>query len=671
MRVACTALVCLFGLPLFQTAGARQVQLVPAPLLGPPAPPAPPPAPVRRTTVTHDALVKLIRDDLRKELETRGGAEELLYLRYLSVGHIYNTLLIEKKLLRQGLVGSDLYQRDYGGIRSVAPSLSSPTLWLYNTPLETLDEKFNRTITETLVRYQLGFSKLVNSLSWKERVVPPVPLGVAPGEPLVYRIDIRDYGWEASWKRVDEAYPYGVLVRNEEAREICRLTGAREPYVWADWFAYAVTRPPLYHDMLDLPRSVRNLERKLGIDVSANIQTGQASRAALARSDVSRNNRLLERHEIKAYKGAYWKSYDFASVRTDLHKNILVDPLGPGLGTHAFRNDAGEIIFHLPNGLLGFLIVDGQGNRLDSAPVTVVSDTMRSQHPVVETGVSCMNCHRIGFMPIQTKASEALPALGGSTVGLMGSSLGEGPFLASSVLIPGRSLSETAERPQLSDRIVVPLAGREANAQPQRGLSRIQELYKAPAVLDALILEDFNRYYGALKQAGTDAGALGSDPVNELVSVFEARLTLARASAELGMAPDEFVRRLSESPRFLPRLTLLQPMIGVESVIPNSVRVGGGTIDITYYYSYKNLYVSFNQARTLQREEFEEVYPDLVRTWGYAGYPPGDVVMLVPGRGFNRTFLAWLIGAAVCLALAFVFVVRVRPREEQSRGGLE
>src|SRR5206468_12213404 len=80
-------------------------------------------------------------------------------------------------------------------------------------------------------------------------------------------------------------------------------------------------------------------------------------------------------------------------------------PLGPVLPDHpfprlAFEHDGGEIIFSLPNGLQGYLLVDGKDNRIDEGPTSVVSDSLKtSGTAAIVTGTSCMACHKHGMIP--------------------------------------------------------------------------------------------------------------------------------------------------------------------------------------------------------------------------------------------------------------------------------
>ena len=102
------------------------------------------------------------------------------------------------------------------------------------------------------------------------------------------------------------------------------------------------------------------LERQLRVDVAQDIQQERVARAGFIGSGISRNNRILERHD--AQNGAYWRTYDFDAIPQNLtdrdlllpdRRNVFAYPLGPGLADNAFQHAGGEIIFNLPNGLHG------------------------------------------------------------------------------------------------------------------------------------------------------------------------------------------------------------------------------------------------------------------------------------------------------------------------------
>jgi hypothetical protein len=50
------------------------------------------------------------------------------------------------------------------------------------------------------------------------------------------------------------------------------------------------------------------------------------------------------------------------------------------------------VIFTLPNGLQGYMLVNAAGARIDAAPLAIVRDPRR-RDAVVETGISCFGCH--------------------------------------------------------------------------------------------------------------------------------------------------------------------------------------------------------------------------------------------------------------------------------------
>ncbi|MCA9053935.1 MAG: hypothetical protein KDA75_08865 [Planctomycetaceae bacterium] len=278
---------------------------------------------------------------------------------------------------------------------------------LYNDPrVRDADLQVNRA----------ALAKTVNSLSWKSRIVVPQAIDEAN---TLYQIDVRDFDWDRTrgWDRLMRSYPYGVEFDSTRHKELYHLheeiheaTGCVIPVLRVDWFVATATRPPLYYDILQIPHVAADLERELGVDIARNFENPTAariSRGGFARSGVSGQNRLVERHDSKY--GYYWKSYDF---RADSPRGQLVRlPLGPRnlfpAGKHpfddlAFEHDGGEIIFSLPNGLQAYMLIDGRDQRIDVGPIEVVGDSLKTSgtHAIVN-GVSCMSCHRHGMISFQ------------------------------------------------------------------------------------------------------------------------------------------------------------------------------------------------------------------------------------------------------------------------------
>jgi serine/threonine-protein kinase len=310
------------------------------------------------------------------------------------------------------------------GFVSLTDNLEAMRRFLERTPAR--DQRFQRFFTFTnlhnnpkvtageLRLYQAALSKMLNSLSWRASVVVPQPVDK---EQTVWAVDIRKLDWDRHdlWLEVLRAYPYALThddypdneALKATAKRVYELAGSKLPFVRADWFIATASRPGpgdqpdtpgLYHTLLQLPTRGAELERMLGVDCCDNFRTGKLARAGFSESNVSRQNRLIERHESKF--GAYWKSYDFKSNvgRENLHGY----PLGPVFDSNpynpqAFAHVGGEIVFTLPNGLNGYMLVDGHDRRINAGPTEIVRDkTEISGSVAIVNGLSCINCHQRG-----------------------------------------------------------------------------------------------------------------------------------------------------------------------------------------------------------------------------------------------------------------------------------
>jgi mono/diheme cytochrome c family protein len=352
--------------------------------------------------------------------------------------------------------------------------------------------------------------KLVNSLSWHPRLT--LPQAIDPAQ-MIYRIDLRDYRWTSRmWDRIAAASPY---------RDIDR-PGTTSPWLRGDWFVATASRPPFYHDFLQIPGTDRALERQLQVDVPGDLQDDSAMRAGFNGSGVAKNNRVLERHD--GLHGAYWRSYDFNDNTS--RQNVFDHPLGGVAGGNGFQQAGGEIIFHLPNGLLGFMLVDGDGRRVDKAPGDIVSDPKRPDR-LVENGVSCFSCHHSGLLP---KDDQVRPHV-------------------------------------LKNAGVFSRADRET----------VLALYPPAARLRSRMTDDNERFLRALKQLNIPAGE--PEPIVTVVQRYEGTLDVQTAAAEIGLSTEAFVAHIKRT-------------AGVSRALGPLLARGG----------------------TVQRQVFEEAYPELTRS---------------------------------------------------------
>ncbi len=352
----------------------------------------------------------------------------------------------------------------------------------------TLTHLYNAGARDNNLRaYRNALSKLVNSLSWGKRVKKPTP--VDP-EATIFYIDLRDYQWDYEldgkgdpWYKIQLAYPYSIDFTASTYKTLCQETDCDVPFVRADWFIATASIPPLYYDILDLPKTDRELEARLEVNVGGNIKNAPGRRvwrAGFNESGVSRNNRVVERHESQ--HGAYWKSYDFKG--NSGKQNIFTNPLD-------FTHDGGEIIFNLPNGLQAYYLTTASGTRLDAAPVDIVSTGERD--PIVRNGISCMGCHTEGM---KTFEDQVRPAI---------------------------NLSQN----------------------PAYDKAQALRLYSKKSKMDTLIQEDIARYKRALEAAGGVFG--GSEPIQQLVKQFEGPLDAEYAAAEIGLEKADFLQNIREN----------------------------------------------------------------------------------------------------------------------------
>jgi hypothetical protein len=258
--------------------------------------------------------------------------------------------------------------------------------------------------------YRAALSKAINSLHRQPEIV--LPVAVDPHK-TIFGLDLRRVGWDdpAIWLQVLQKYPYGLRFNEEDLQNATdeintRLGGGNRlrnliPYVRADWFVATATRPPLYDVLLKVPATEAELEKELGVQFKRDFDNDTLLRAAFTESGVSRSNRLIDRH-LGSF-GYYYRSHDFGRIAG---RAVLARfPLGPKFegnqfADFAYEQDGGEIVYRLPNGLQGYLIVDGKGKRLSEAPVSVVRDLGEiSGSPAVVNGISCMGCHKAGIQP--------------------------------------------------------------------------------------------------------------------------------------------------------------------------------------------------------------------------------------------------------------------------------
>ena len=355
----------------------------------------------------------------------------------------------------------------------------------------TLTHLYNAGVTPSILQeYRKGLYKLVNSLSWGSTVTNPQPID--PQGTILY-IDLRHYEWDVNdgWGQIEAEYPYHISfdapTQTALKDQLGRLQTEMKsdiPSVHVDWFVAQASLPPLYHELLSLPLTDRELETRLEVDVVRNLLNApgvRVWRAGTNNSGVSNNNRVIERHISQ--HGAYWKSYDFAgSVGT---QNIFTHPLN-------FTHDGGEVIFNLPNGLQGYYLVNASGSRLDAAPINIVSNPAASD-PTVRNGLSCLGCHTEGMKTFEDQVRSVI----------------------------------------------------ESNATPAYDKAQALRLYVEQSEMDTRLGEDMDRYRVALTKTGGAVG--GIEPISRFHEVFQGPVDAAYAAAVVGLETEAFQEKIREN----------------------------------------------------------------------------------------------------------------------------
>ena len=344
--------------------------------------------------------------------------------------------------------------------------------------------------TEGLRSHYLALSKLINSLSWGADIVNPEPINT---EQTLFYIDLRNYEWDTndSWTQIEKHYPYNIKYEGADQTDLRDLflnlqseMRCEVPYIHVDWFIGKASEPPLYNEILVLPDTDTELETLLGVDVVSNLKNDpgvRVWRAGFTNSGVSENNRVVERH--KSRYGAYWKSYDFAGNVG--RQNIFDHPL-------SFNHDGGEVVFNLPNGLQAYHLFDATGERLDKAPVEIVSNPAASD-PAVYNGISCIGCHTDGMKPFTDEVRAVI----------------------------------------------------QASQDPIYDKDYAQQLYVEQPVMDILVEGDTEQFITALTKTGNSSGSI--EPISRFHEIYNNYLDAAHAAAAVGLPKNMFLSKIQEN----------------------------------------------------------------------------------------------------------------------------
>lgn len=341
-------------------------------------------------------------------------------------------------------------------------------------------------------------NKAVNSVSVERQV--EVLEEVEPG---IFRVDLEAFGLEGKWPLIENASKLQLESFTIQGQILKALLQKRLPWLPVGEFVDAALRTgPVYDALVENPATFQGLVQKKGVDFARDLSAAggfDALAAGISGSILTSGtaNRLIVRHDSD--DGFFWTTFD--TGKQDERAEILVqNPLLVQSGGRAnFKFTAGEVIYSLPNGMMGFALfaavqVNGQSilnAAQNEAPVDVVHDFTVGNplSPVIVKGISCMRCHANGIIHVTDEIRA------------------------------GSRLSD-------ADALIV------------------GELFKPQSELDGLIVEDNSVYGEALEKLGL---ADGPDPITATSDVHLAEYDLAKTSRTLLLRPEELTDCLNLS----------------------------------------------------------------------------------------------------------------------------
>jgi hypothetical protein len=335
-----------------------------------------------------------------------------------------------------------------------------------------------------LDRERLALFEAANASSLGEAIVLPRSIDERG---LLYRIDIRDYRWDRAidllddgstpladgWLAITQASgPYAVEYRGGDADLVNAETQSPVPFLSANAFVHAALGGDLYYALVGARRATDAHRAELGVagDLTFLGQTPGVAWMGIY-DGISRREAVVVRAGQERPGRAYWV---YADQYVEDSESIFNNPFDDE------PSGQSQILFGLPNGMLGFLIESQEWTR-----ATGTDHFGCDGCGLPAAGVAgCSGCHAAGHLPLRDAVREVI------------------------------------ER----DRVAF---------DPQT-LEDVTRGYPTSAELDELVRLDNTSPLAALEQLGIRPSQ--RDPLSRVYHQFEIdRLTPLRAAAELGV----------------------------------------------------------------------------------------------------------------------------------------
>lgn len=369
----------------------------------------------------------------------------------------------------------------------------------------TCADQFNVDGSDSVRECRDGVVKALNSISLEVDTADVQAIGPA-NSILMLRLD--DFGLTPQkWALIENADPFKFTSQTVRGQTLQFLTQSIRPIMNGHNFAETALNA-VYYGLTEVPDTFAAFQQRIG----ANFQQAFDNRDSdvnvwgMNESVITSNRQHRLIYRTSSRDGSLWCTEDtddqvIAPVQIDgqlvNQKNLLEAPFPRfARSAKAFVSNAGECIYTLPNGMLGFALFDVAGRRQNFAPTNIVQDTAsasRGLSGTIQNARSCYRCHASGFIPVRDSIGE---------------------HIASSASF---------------------------NANDKQ-LGRI--FFRSPAVGDAMFKTDNNRYEKALRDLNVDDR---EDAINELVDKLRLEQDARQVAGMLGITEDELLGGLASS----------------------------------------------------------------------------------------------------------------------------
>jgi hypothetical protein len=242
-----------------------------------------------------------------------------------------------------------------------------------------------------------ALAKAVNSVSNGVVLVAPTPVSGLDGQRVLYRLDMRAYGWERAvyvgseaypdgWEAILGTSPYALAYAGDDADALAEASGTDVPLLLADHLIAAALDGDLYYGLLEVPFDAPELLYSLGADVELSQSEGELTRVGSLNPHVATfEENVAERVPLPDVldDGSLWLAY--AEGDQTGFNSVFIDPVG-------FSSTPRLALFSRPNGLIAFAAFDEAGERVPSSEFYVDESTGRT----IGAGGGCMECHGSG-----------------------------------------------------------------------------------------------------------------------------------------------------------------------------------------------------------------------------------------------------------------------------------